>query len=97
MVVNVKGVESILSVINPLTAVRIEKLAVVAADLDDYGLDVPFLTVAIDRDSDETIRRNILIGKKTKGGRFATIGSSDAIFVISDATVSKLSESIVGK
>ena len=97
MVVNVKGVESILSVINPLTAARIEKLAVVAADLDDYGLDVPFLTVAIDQDSDETIRRNILIGKKTRGGRFATIGSSDAIFVVSDAVVNKLSASIVGK
>ena len=95
--VNVKGVESVLSVINPLAAVRIEKLAVVAADLDDYGLDTPFLTVAIDQDSDETIRRNILIGKKTRGGRFATIGSSDAIFVISDATVSRLSASIVGK
>ena len=95
--VNVKGVESVLSVLNPLTAVRVEKLAVVAADLDDYGLDTPFLTVAIDQDSDETVRRNILIGKKTRGGRFATIGSSDAIFVISDATVSKLSASIVGK
>ena len=95
--VNVKGVESVLSVINPLAAVRIEKLAVVAADLDDYGLDTPFLTVASDQDSDETIRRNILIGKKTRGGRFATIGSSDAIFVISDATVSRLSASIVGK
>lgn len=95
--VNVKGIESVLSVINPLAAVRIEKLAVVAADLDDYGLDTPFLTVAIDQDSDETIRRNILIGKKTRGGRFATIGSSDAIFVISDATVSRLSASIVGK
>ena len=95
--VNVKGVESVLSVLNPLAAVRIEKLAVVAADLDDYGLDTPFLTVAIDHDSDETIRRNILIGKKTRGGRFATIGSSDAIFVISDATVSRLSASIVGK
>ena len=95
--VNVKGVESVLSVINPLAAVRIEKLAVVAADLDDYGLDTPFLTVAIDQDSDETIRRNILIGKKTRGGRFATIGSSDAIFVISDATVSRLSASLVGK
>ena len=95
--VNVKGVESVLSVITPLAAVRIETLAVVAADLDDYGLDTPFLTVAIDQDSDETIRRNILIGKKTRGGRFATIGSSDAIFVISDATVSRLSASIVGK
>ena len=97
IVVNMKGVESVLSIINPLTAVRVEKLAVVAADLDDFGLDTPFLTVAIDQDSDETVRRNILIGKKTRGGRFATIGSSDAIFVISDATVSRLSASIVGK
>ena len=92
-----KGVETVLSAINPLTAVRVEKLAVAAADLDDFGLDEPFLTVAIDQDSDETIRRNILIGKKTRGGRFATIGSSDAIFVISDATVAKLSAPVVGK
>ena len=92
-----KGIESVLSAINPLVASRIEKLKVPAADLDDYGLDVPFLTVAVDQDVDGALRRNIIIGKKTKGGRFATIGSSDAVFVMDEEQVKRLSASIVGK
>ena len=92
-----KGIESVLSAINPLVASRIEKLKVPAADLDDYGLDVPFLTVAVDQDVDGAVRRNIIIGKKTKGGRFATIGSSDAVFVMDEEQVKRLSASIVGK
>ena len=92
-----KGIESVLSAINPLVASRIEKLKVPAADLDDYGLDVPFLTVAVDQDVDDAVRRNIIIGKKTKGGRFATIGSSDAVFVMGEEQVERLSAAIVGK
>ena len=92
-----KGIESVLAAINPLEASRIEKLKVPAADLDDYGLDVPFLTVAVDQDIDDAVRRNIIIGKKTKGGRFATIGSSDAVFVMDEEKVERLSEAIVGK
>ena len=89
------GVEKILSVLNPLKASRIEKLNVTAADLDDYGLDVPTLTVAIDQSADESVRRNILVGKKTKDGWFATIGSSDAVFVIPDGVFRNLSASLV--
>lgn len=96
-VADVKGVNAVLSSINPLKASRIEKLKVPAADLDDYGLDTPFLTVAVDRDVDGALRRNILIGKKTKGGRFATIGSSDAVFVVSDDQLKDLSSGIIGK
>lgn len=92
-----KGIDRILSAICPLSASRIERLKVSAADLDDYGLDKPFLTVAIDQESEGAVRRNIIIGKKTKGGRFATIGSSDAVFVIGDAQVDALSSDIVGK
>ena len=92
-----KGIEAVLSAINPLSASRIERLKVSAADLDDYGLDKPFLTVAIDQEADEAVRRNILIGKKTKGGRFATVGSSDAVFVIGEREVELLSSDIVGK
>ena len=92
-----KGIESVLSAINPLLASRIVKLKVQAADLDDYGLDTPFLTVAIDQDVDDSVRRNIIIGKKTKGGRFATIGSSDAVFVMGEELVERLSAEIVGK
>ena len=95
--VEAKGIESVLSAINPLMASRIVKLKVPAADLDDYGLDVPFLTVAVDQDVDDSVRRNIIIGKKTKGGRFATIGSSDAVFVMSEAQAERLSAAIVGK
>lgn len=89
------GIGRVLSAVNPLVAVRVEKLNVAAADLDDYGLDVPFLTVAVDQMTDEAVRRNILLGKRTKGGRFATIGSSDAIFVVSDEAVRKLASSLV--
>ena len=92
-----KGIGRILSAVCPLSASRIEKLKVSAADLDDYGLDKPFLTVAIDQETEGAVRRNIIIGKKTTGGRFATIGSSDAVFVIGDAQVDALSSDIVGK
>lgn len=94
---NLKGIEAVLSAINPLLALRIEKLKVSAADLDDYGLDSPFLTVAIDQEVDEAVRRNVIIGKKTRDGRFATIGSSDAVFVIGEREVELLSSGIVGK
>ena len=92
-----KGVAAVLSAINPMVSSRIEKLKVVAADLDDYGLDSPFLTVAIDQDVDGAVRRNIIIGKRTEIGRFATIGSSDAVFVVSDDQVNRLSAAIIGK
>ena len=92
-----KGIDRVISAIKPLSATRIEKLKVPAADLDDYGLDKPFLTVAIDQEIEGAVRRNIIIGKRTKGGRFATIGSSDAVFVLGDGQVDALSADIVGK
>lgn len=92
-----KGIDSVLSAIRPLSASRIEKLKVPAADLDDYGLDKPFLTVAIDQETEGAVRRNVIIGKRTRGGRFATIGSSDAVFVLGDGQVNALSANIVGK
>lgn len=95
--VSPKGVEAVLSAINPLVAIRIDKLRVPAADLDDYGLDTPFLTVAVDQDVDGALRRNILIGRKTSGGRFATIGSSDAVFVVGEKQIERLSSSLVEK
>ena len=91
------GVVSVLSAVCPLLSSRVEKLKVQVADLDDYGLDIPFLTVAIDQCTEDSVRRNIIIGKRTRGGRFATIGSADAVFVISDEVVGKLSSAIVGR
>lgn len=90
-----RGIAEVLSALNPLVAVRVEKLKVPAADLDDYGLDRPFLTVAVDQDREDVVRRNILVGGKTRGGRFATVGSSDAVFVISDETIRRLSSPVL--
>jgi len=51
--------------------------------------------VAIDQETGDAVRRNILVGGRTEGGRFATVGSSEAIFVISDETVDALSSQLV--
>ena len=85
--VDEKKTAALLAALNPLKAVRVEKLKVAASDLDDYGLDRPFLTLAIDLDREDAIRRNILIGNETRGGRFATVGSFDAVFVLPDSVV----------
>ena len=90
------GVKSVLDALFPLLAVRVEKIKASAADLDDYGLDRPFLTIAVDQDREGAVRRNLLIGGPAgKGGRYATIGSADAIFVISEKSVRQISEPIV--
>ena len=93
--VDERGVLSVLSVLNPLRAARIERLKVAPEDLARYGLEKPFLTVAIDQDREDAVRRNILIGDETVGGRFATVGSSDAVFVLSGDVVEKLGGEIV--
>jgi hypothetical protein len=67
------------------------------AELSDYGLDTPRLTVAIDQDVEKDVRRNIMIGDKTEGGYYATVGSSGAVFVLSDETVSKITAPIVSR
>ncbi|MBO7684167.1 MAG: DUF4340 domain-containing protein [Kiritimatiellae bacterium] len=89
------GVQSVLESLNPLEAVRVVRLKVAASDLGAYGLDAPFLTIAIDQERADAVRRNILIGGETEGGRFATIGSADAVFVLSDASVSAMSAPLV--
>ena len=93
--VSVSGIETVLAAICPLMAERVVKLKVPASDLDAYGLGNPHLTIAVDQERDDAVRRNILIGASTDGGRFATVGSSDAVFVVSDAVVDALSAPLV--
>ncbi len=89
------GITRVLGVVNPLEAGRIVKLKVSADDLGGYGLDKPRLTVAIDLEREDAIRRNILVGDATDGGCFATVGASDAVFVLSESAVYDLSADIV--
>ena len=89
------GIMRVLGVVNPLEAGRIVKLKVSADDLGGYGLDKPRLTVAIDLEREDAIRRNILVGDATDGGSFATVGASDAVFVLPETAVYDLSADIV--
>lgn len=89
--VDEQGVTTVLSALAPLTALRVERLKVSTTDLDDYGLNAPYLTLAIDLEGAESVRRNLILGGETEGGRFATIGSADAVFVLSDSVVTTLS------
>ncbi|MBP5285990.1 MAG: DUF4340 domain-containing protein [Kiritimatiellae bacterium] len=90
-----RAVDDIVAAISPLKAAKVERLAVDGASLRQYGLDKPFLTVAVDTMRDNAMRRNILIGSRTDGGYFATLGSADAVFVVPDETVLKLAADIV--
>lgn len=94
--VDEKAVARIVKALSGLTALRVEKLKVTAADLDDYGLDAPYLTLAIDQDREGAVRRNLLLGNPARGGRYATVGSTDAIFVIADDLVERLTVPLVG-
>ena len=89
------GITRVLGVVNPLEAGRIVKLKVSTDDLGGYGLVKPRLTVAIDLEREDAIRRNILIGDATDGGCFATVGASDAVFVLPESAVYDLSADIV--
>lgn len=91
------SVERLLNAVCPLRAARVVKLKVTADDLSGYGLDRPTLTVAIDLAREDAIRKNILVGDRTEGGRFATVGASDAVFVLPDAAYADLSRDIVGE
>ena len=93
--VSENGVARVLGVVNPLEAGRIVKLKVSADDLGGYGLEKPRLTVAIDLEREDAIRRNILVGDATDGGCFATVGASDAVFVLPESAVYDLAADIV--
>ena len=95
--VDSKAVDSILESINPLVAERVEKLKVSEADLAAYGLDRPFMTLAVDQDREDAVRRNLIIGSPVDGGRYATVGASDAVFVLSGATVSKMTLPLISE
>ena len=95
--VSERGVASLLGAVSPLEAVRVEKLKVSSEDLSAYGLDTPRLTVAIDFEREDAIRRNILVGDWTEKGWFATVGASDAVFVLPPSAVEGLWANLVSE
>lgn len=95
-VVSSEGVARVLGALSPLRALRVEKLKVSAADFAACGLERPALRLAVDLNREDAVRRNILVGAAAPdGGRYATVGSADAVFVISDDAAAALSSPLV--
>jgi len=88
--VDAEAVATLSKALDPFRAVRVVRLKVSASELGVFGLDKPFRTVAIDQMDEGSMRRNVLIGDVADGGRYATLGSSDAVFVISPECASAL-------
>lgn len=88
----VKGevVEQILSTLASLQAMRIETAKATAVELRRFGLEKPWHVLAIDQEKEGSVRRNIMIGAKTDDGYYATVGSSEAVFVLPQKTVDSL-------
>lgn len=84
------AIAAILASLNPLKAIEIVKLKVAASSLGEYGLEKPQFALAIDRLATESVRRNILIGDRCDNGYYATIGASEAVFVLDAKAVEVL-------
>ena len=84
------GVKGVLSALDPLKASHVVALKATASDLARYGIEKPFHQIAVDQEKESSVRRNILIGSAAEDGHYATIGSSEAIFVLPKKTVQRL-------
>lgn len=90
------GIRRVLAALQSLNAVRIESIAARPTDLVRYGLETPYCSLAVDQEKEGSVRRNILIGAKAEdGGRYATVGSSEAVFVLSSKTLAELLSPLV--
>ncbi len=90
-VVNQDAVKKLLTTLVRVDAVSVETVAASLDDINRCGLDNPEYTIAVDLQSDDAVRKNILIGHIAPGGgRYATIGGMDAVFILSRSTVAAL-------
>lgn len=86
-----EAIRALLAALTRVEAVGVETMAASPGDLRRCGLDVPSLVIAIDFDGVTAIRRNLMLGAIAPGGgRYATVGGADAVFVLDRATTAAL-------
>lgn len=86
-----KGVAAVVAEASSLVATSVVVLKVTIDSMREFGLEKPYSSIAFDRRGGEGMRTNLIIGSKAQGGgRYATLGASEAIFVISDESVERL-------
>lgn len=95
--VNEPVLAALFEALNPLTASSIVAIKVSATALGTYGLATPRVTLALDFAEKDAVRRNLLIGNPAQDGYYATIGSSDAIFILPQKTVERITAPLVSE
>lgn len=94
----VESVTGLLKMLERLSAERVEKLGATLSDVETYGLRDPWLTLSVDVDAVDAVRKTLLVGKETWGGkRYAMVRGLDTLFVLPTAALETLSSAIVEK
>lgn len=88
--VDAVAVDTILKSLCPLSAASVVQLRVVGDEMRRFGLENPWRVLAIDRRQGDGARINLLVGDRCEGGRYATLGASEAVFTLPDADVEAL-------
>ena len=93
--VRVDAVKTLLAALTRVEAKSVETMAATPEDLRRCGLDAPTLVIAVDFEGQDAVRRNLMLGSVAPGGgRYATVGGADAVFVLDRSTTSALMVSI---
>lgn len=94
--VDQEAVTALLTALARVDAVGVETLCALPGDYARCGLVKPSFTLAIDVDASGAVRRNIMLGGVASGGgRYATVGGLDAIFVLSRHVVQALTRGVL--
>lgn len=93
--VRVDAIKTLLAALTRVEAKSVETMAATPEDLRRCGLGEPALVIAVDFEGQDAVRRNLMLGAVAPGGgRYATVGGADAIFVLDRSTTSALMVSI---
>ena len=88
---NPAAIKAVLTALARIEAVSVETVAASPADFRRCGLDTPSCVVTVDIEATDVTRRNVLLGGVAPGGgRYATAGGVDAVFIISKQTAAAL-------
>jgi hypothetical protein len=93
-----KALDEMIFQFEEIKALKIHCLNVTPEDIRRYGLEKPYMSIAVDRRSTDMTRINLLIGDKYgSAGRFATLGTNETIFVLPSEVVRTLEAPILGE
>ena len=88
---NQEAIKALLTALARVEAVSGAAVAATPADFRRCGLDAPACVVTVDVETTDVTRRNVLLGGAASGGgRYATVGGVDAVFVVSKQTAAAL-------